>query len=292
MSAETIPAAAAPAGPVAFPLIVGHRGYPSRAPENTLPGITAAAAAGADVVEVDVRWSKGDGTDAYPGWPVLMHNDTVDATTPGTGRVDQLGLTALQKLGAADYAPWNQAGADPALAAARVPYAYDFLAAADRAGVTLLLDVQVTPTAAAARKLLEYINRFPGLAGRIIYMSKPASINAMRAVTPPGQLRWAMIEYNPAGLLRTGEYLADLGVEAYFVPARDVTADRVTYWRGHVPLVGAWSSDTPAIDTAATWDRLCDAGVGWLITDRIADAVAWRTARAAVMQGPEGTGCG
>jgi glycerophosphoryl diester phosphodiesterase len=37
------------------PLIIGHRGFASRFPDNSLAGIRAAIAAGADGVEVDVR---------------------------------------------------------------------------------------------------------------------------------------------------------------------------------------------------------------------------------------------
>lgn len=37
------------------PAIVGHRGAPARAPENTIAGIDAAVRAGADAVELDVR---------------------------------------------------------------------------------------------------------------------------------------------------------------------------------------------------------------------------------------------
>jgi glycerophosphoryl diester phosphodiesterase len=37
------------------PLIIGHRGFPARHPDNSLAGVRAALAAGADGVEVDVR---------------------------------------------------------------------------------------------------------------------------------------------------------------------------------------------------------------------------------------------
>lgn len=37
------------------PLVIGHRGFPGRHPDNSLPGVRAALAAGADGVEVDVR---------------------------------------------------------------------------------------------------------------------------------------------------------------------------------------------------------------------------------------------
>lgn len=41
--------------PAPGPLIIGHRGFPARHPDNSLAGVRAALAAGADGVEVDVR---------------------------------------------------------------------------------------------------------------------------------------------------------------------------------------------------------------------------------------------
>jgi len=43
------------AGICSRPLVIGHRGFPARFPDNTLAGIAAALAAGADGVEVDAR---------------------------------------------------------------------------------------------------------------------------------------------------------------------------------------------------------------------------------------------
>ncbi|GHJ94417.1 glycerophosphoryl diester phosphodiesterase [Streptomyces sp. NE5-10] len=50
--------------------VVGHRGDPYRARENTLPSIGSAFERGADAVEVDVRLTKD-------GVPVLLHDDTL-----------------------------------------------------------------------------------------------------------------------------------------------------------------------------------------------------------------------
>ena len=44
-----------PRTPEPGPLIIGHRGFPARHPDNSLAGVRAALAAGADGVEVDVR---------------------------------------------------------------------------------------------------------------------------------------------------------------------------------------------------------------------------------------------
>ncbi|HSD56731.1 MAG TPA: glycerophosphodiester phosphodiesterase family protein, partial [Methanotrichaceae archaeon] len=71
---------------------IGHRGARSLAPENTLEGIRTAAKCRADAVEVDVRLSK-DGALA------LMHDETVDRTTGGKGKVEDLNLDDLKSLG-------------------------------------------------------------------------------------------------------------------------------------------------------------------------------------------------
>lgn len=69
------------ARPDAGLMIAAHRGDHSYAPENSLAAIEAAIAKGADIVEIDVAVTS-DGT------PVLMHDQSVDRTTTGKGRVE------------------------------------------------------------------------------------------------------------------------------------------------------------------------------------------------------------
>lgn len=56
------------------PLIIAHRGYSDRAPENTLPAFKLALEAGADLVELDYRHSKD-------GVPVVIHDPKLDRST-------------------------------------------------------------------------------------------------------------------------------------------------------------------------------------------------------------------
>jgi hypothetical protein len=75
-------------------LIGCHRGDVNATdgfPENTLEAMRQAAEKGADIVEMDVHRS-ADGT-FY-----LCHNDSVDATTNGSGDIDSLTDTALDAL--------------------------------------------------------------------------------------------------------------------------------------------------------------------------------------------------
>lgn len=245
------------------PTIVTHRTNPLAAPENTLPGIASVPATGSRSVEVDVRFSKSH-------FPVLMHDETVDRTTNGTGRPHDLGLGALTALLAQDYAPWRT---DPRFADTHVPYAWEFLDAAQDNDLDLLLDIvgDTAPDSYDIDKLAEYVARFD-YADRTVFMGPAVTVQAMRARQP--SWRYALIEYNPADRIRRVESLQQLGVAAYAVPARDVTPAAVAYWHSAGVQVWTWSSDSPAIDAPATWQRVADAGVEALITNRPADAIA------------------
>jgi glycerophosphoryl diester phosphodiesterase len=72
-------------------LVAAHRGLHTEAPENSVRSIKKAIESGIDIVEIDVRISKD-------GIPILMHDETVDRTTNGSGKVIDLDLAQMQKL--------------------------------------------------------------------------------------------------------------------------------------------------------------------------------------------------
>ncbi len=72
-------------------LVVSHRGNWRSAPENSLAAIDSAIVMKIDVVEIDVRKSKD-------GHLVLMHDNTVNRTTNGKGKVGDLTLAELKSL--------------------------------------------------------------------------------------------------------------------------------------------------------------------------------------------------
>ena len=74
-------------------LIYGHRGASGYAPENTLPSFKLCMDMGADGFELDVHLSAD-------GQPVVIHDETVDRTTNGTGYVKDLTLAQLKELDA------------------------------------------------------------------------------------------------------------------------------------------------------------------------------------------------
>ncbi|XP_017668889.1 PREDICTED: glycerophosphodiester phosphodiesterase 1 [Lepidothrix coronata] len=72
---------------------VAHRGGAHDAPENTLGAIRQAAENGAAGVEVDVEFTAD-------GVAILMHDDTVERTTDGSGRLCDLTFDEVRKLNA------------------------------------------------------------------------------------------------------------------------------------------------------------------------------------------------
>jgi len=89
------------------PRVCAHRGGAGSAPENTLAACRRALEAGVEWVEVDVRFT----ADRVP---VLLHDDTVDRTTDGRGRIRQLRWRELRQL---DAGSWFS----PAFRGERVP---------------------------------------------------------------------------------------------------------------------------------------------------------------------------
>ena len=72
--------------------VVAHRGGALLGPpENTLPAIEKAIEVGADLIEVDIRQTSD-------GHLVLMHDETVNRTTNGRGRVDRMTLEQIRAL--------------------------------------------------------------------------------------------------------------------------------------------------------------------------------------------------
>ncbi|MBI2921516.1 MAG: glycerophosphodiester phosphodiesterase [Planctomycetes bacterium] len=71
--------------------IVGHRGAPSHEPENTLRSFARAVELGATAVELDVHLTADRRL-------AVIHDDAVDRTTNGVGRVADLTLEDVQRL--------------------------------------------------------------------------------------------------------------------------------------------------------------------------------------------------
>ena len=79
---------------VSHPLVIAHQGGDGIWPGDTMYAFEKAVRIGADVLEMDAHITKDSQI-------VLMHDETVDDTTDGTGLVEDLSLAELKQLDAA-----------------------------------------------------------------------------------------------------------------------------------------------------------------------------------------------
>ena len=95
-------------------LVIAHRGASSYAPENTVAAFDLALAMGARHLELDVELT-------IDGHVVVIHDDTLDRTTDGSGPVAAQTLAGLRRL---DAGRWF----GPAFAGTRIPTYEEVLA--------------------------------------------------------------------------------------------------------------------------------------------------------------------
>lgn len=79
-------------------LLFGHRGSPLHEPENTLVSFQRAVTDGCNAIELDVHRTRD-------GHLIVFHDDTLERTTNGEGRVADHTLSELQALNAAHTWP-------------------------------------------------------------------------------------------------------------------------------------------------------------------------------------------
>jgi glycerophosphoryl diester phosphodiesterase len=151
--------------------IAAHRGDRAHAPENTLPAFEEAIRRGSDYVETDVQLTAD-------GYAVLMHDETVDRTTNGTGRVGDFTLAELRTL---DAGGWY----DSAFTGVQVPLLDEFLALLQRSPeVTALVELKDSWTPPDVASLMTSVYRHD-VQDRLVFASfSPTSVQSLRDVAP------------------------------------------------------------------------------------------------------------
>jgi glycerophosphoryl diester phosphodiesterase len=119
------------------PLVIGHRGAMSAFPENTLMSFQSAADMGADWVELDVHASRD-------GVLVVIHDQVLERTTNGTGRVTEHSLADLKRLDAGR--------------GQQIPTLEEVLGWARQGGIGVDIEVKQAP----ARGVAEAVRSFDG----------------------------------------------------------------------------------------------------------------------------------
>lgn len=149
--------------------IFAARGAKRIAPENTLPAFAAALEMGVDGIELDVHLSRD-------GRLVVIHDETLDATTNGHGPVSALTAAELAALDAGSHF-------DPAFAPVGVPTLDEVMDLVDdRCVVNIEVKTADPLGGAAVEPLLDFL-RMRQLFDQVIVSSfNPVSLIRLRSL--------------------------------------------------------------------------------------------------------------
>lgn len=153
------------------PLIIAHRGSSTHAPENTLAAFVLAADQDADAIELDVTLSRD-------GQIVVIHDDTLDRTTNGHGRVDQLPYAEVAQCDAGRKF-------NPKFAGERVPLlSHVFEAVGQRLLINIELKSTTVRSTGLEAKVIDLIRQH-GLIERVIISSfNPLALITVKRAEP------------------------------------------------------------------------------------------------------------
>jgi glycerophosphoryl diester phosphodiesterase len=212
--------------------IYAHRGASIEQPENTLAAFRRAIEIGAPGIELDVHLSAD-------GVPVVIHDETVDRTTNGTGKVSDLTVAELQRLDAGN--------------GERIP---TFRETLDVIAGHSKLDIEVKASDAAAAVLAEIAN-YPQLEW-LISSFRWESLEFVREQDPSAEL-WVL------AYAATNDAIAmarKLGASALNLHYKSVNKVQIDLLKPDGIDVGVWT-----VNDVAEAERLRDIGVIAICSD-------------------------
>lgn len=231
------------------PAVVAHRGGNEMYTENTLLAFDSAASqAGALIWETDLRFdSKNVG--------VILHDDTVDRTSPATGAIADLQASGSVRIPTDD--------------GQQIPTEWEVLNLALQRGARVLLELKVMP--ANSTQWSNFWNRIDITVGRaaITIASFDTAVLAQIHERDPS-VRTALIQQT--GYISAADVLAQGQSFEKYGPS--YTIDRFTEWHTAGIELFAWTLDNPL-----DWPRLVNYPVDGIITDKPLAYAAWLRTR-------------
>ncbi len=230
-------------------LIEAHRGDSASAPENTLAAFRRAVELGVPSVELDVHPAR-DGT------LVVIHDDTVDRTTDGTGAVSDKTLDELRCLDAGSWFGSQFAGE-------RIPTLAEVLELLAPSATGLNIEIKASRDTGVAETLVRLLRRFDREREYVVSSFDLSALLQVRAIAPAVTL--ALIGHGPEILPLARQY--GLPWIHSFHKTLDARVIEETHANGM--HVNVWTVDDPA--QMAYWQEL---GVDKLCTNQPAVMLA------------------
>jgi len=151
-------------------LIIGHRGAAGHAPENTLAAFKKAVALGAAFIETDLQLSR----DARF---VAIHDDTVDRTTGGQGKVHDQTIAVLRRLDAGSWFGSEYAGE-------RIPTLEEILEFSKKNDVVFYLELKPSGSWGGEHALIGALRESGEVARVVVISFDPAILGSLRKIEP------------------------------------------------------------------------------------------------------------
>ncbi len=208
-------------------MAIAHRGASSYAPENTFAAFDLAVRMGARHIELDVEATRD-------GHIVVIHDDTVDRTTDGSGPVTAHTLQALQALDAGSWFGGEFAGE-------RIPLFADVLG---RYKGRVHLHTEIKGRSAHLSQRTADLVRQHGLVDQVTITSfQKARLEEILGYVPELPAGWLLPEVSDAAIAQAH----DLGLRQICPRAVTVTAALVDRLHAEGFVVRAWGVDTEAL---------------------------------------------
>jgi glycerophosphoryl diester phosphodiesterase len=257
-SPATRPTPAAPSPiPLVVPgqpgLVVGHRGNAAGAPEDTLVSEVSAQKVGARVLEFDLHMTSD-------GVPIVMHDETVDRTTDGSGTIDDMTLAQIQQL---DAGSWFS----PAFAGTPVPTFEQILQFASTTDAIILPELkEAVWSTDQVRTVADLIRRYH-MVDRTMFQSFYQSVLQTAQQVAPDIARAALVNDAPPDPVG---YIASFGGQGLLPKNTAVTKDLVTTLHDAGLSIMVWTVDEPE-----EWARLTGLGVDGIMSNNPAALWGW-----------------
>ena len=168
---------------------INHRGW-HKAPENTLSAYEESYNQGFKYVECDVQFTKD-------GIPVLLHDDTIDRTSNGSGTLSQMTYAELLQYDFS-YDHNDTVNDFSAYRGEKIPTFEEFIALCKRLGLHPYIEIKGNITDAEAKLLLKIVSDADMLRG-VSWLSFSGDALARIADNCPGaRLVWVLTDTNAA----------------------------------------------------------------------------------------------
>jgi glycerophosphoryl diester phosphodiesterase len=151
-------------------LVIAHRGASGHAPENTFAAFKRAIALGASLIETDLHLSR----DAHF---VAIHDDTVNRTTNGQGRVHDLTLADLRRLDAGSWFGSEFTGE-------RIPTLEEILEFSKKNDVVFYLELKPSGAWGGEHALISALRQSGEIARTVVISFDAGVIAALRKIEP------------------------------------------------------------------------------------------------------------